>query len=196
MRVAGMILAGGRSARMGREKALAPLRGRPLIAHVIARFAPQVACLAINANGDPARFAAFGLPVQPDGAPDRPGPLAGVACALAYARQTGADAVAVVPADAPFLPEKLVERLKARLDDGVQAVCARLPAGIEPLFSLWRIDVEPTILAALAQGEGAPRAALFRLAHRFADFAVGEEQAFANLNTPEDLARAEAAADS
>jgi molybdenum cofactor guanylyltransferase len=202
MRIAGMILAGGRSSRMGRDKALIPLQGRPLVAHVISRLAPQVEKLAINANGDLARFSAFDLPVRADSASDRPGPLAGIAAALTFARELGADAVAVVPADAPFLPLDLVARLAAALDEprviqanvaSTKVACAQSARGLEPLFSLWRVETEATVRAALARGEGSPRAVLTNLAHRLVDFTgPGEEAAFANLNTPQDVAEADA----
>jgi molybdopterin-guanine dinucleotide biosynthesis protein A len=192
MRIAGMILAGGRSSRMGRDKALVPLQGRPLLAHVITRLAPQVERLAINANGDLTRFLAFDLPLRPDRVSDRPGPLAGIAAALAFAREIGAEAVAVVPADAPFLPLNVVARLAAAMGQ-TQAACAQSARGLEPLFSLWRIETEAPVLAALARQEGSPRAVLSILDHRLVDFTgAGEEAAFANLNTPQDLADAEA----
>jgi molybdenum cofactor guanylyltransferase len=202
MRIAGMILAGGLSSRMGRDKALVPLQGRPLLAHVITRLAPQVERLAINANGDPARFSTFDLPVRPDSASDRPGPLAGIGAALAFAREVGADVVAVVPADAPFLPLNLVARLAAALEEtaatqaevtSTKAACAQSAQGLEPLFSLWRVETEAAVLAALARREGSPRAVLSILAHRIVDFTgAAEEAAFANLNTPRDVAEAEA----
>ena len=79
MRIAGIVLAGGLSRRMGGgDKCLRPLMGQPILAHIIARARPQVAALALNANGDPARFADFGLPVVADSIPDFAGPLAGV----------------------------------------------------------------------------------------------------------------------
>ena len=84
--IVGVVLAGGRSRRMsGREKALLDLAGQPMLAHVLKQFAPQVGRLAINANGNPARFAAFGLPVIADHMPDHPGPLAGILAALRWA---------------------------------------------------------------------------------------------------------------
>src|SRR6476646_8739863 len=90
----GVILAGGRAARMGgRDKALLPLDGRPILAWVVERLRPQVAALALNANGDPARFASFGLPVLADATDDHPGPLAGVLAGLDWAAAEGADAI-------------------------------------------------------------------------------------------------------
>jgi molybdopterin-guanine dinucleotide biosynthesis protein A len=190
----GVILAGGLSTRMGRDKALVLLAGRPLLAHVIARFAPQVSALALNANGDPARFAAFGLPVLPDLGRDAVGPLAGIECALVHAGRLGADRVAVIPADAPALPLDLVARLAATMTDGDLAAVATGPRGCEPLFALWRTSALRALRDTLASGQRAVRALLGRIPHATAAFdtAAGEDP-FANLNTREDLARMESA---
>src|SRR4051794_1376287 len=110
--VLGVILAGGLSSRMGREKAFVALGGRPLLAHVVERFGPQVDALALNANGDPGRFAPFGLPVEPDRHGENPGPLAGISVAISLARRGGYDLVATCPSDAPFLPLDAVARLR------------------------------------------------------------------------------------
>ena len=111
MRIAGVIIAGGRSARMGREKALAMLAGKALLSHVIERIGPQVTAVVINANGDPERFAAFGLTVIADRLSGIGSPLAGLHAALSFAREEGFDAVLTVPSDAPFLPRDLARRL-------------------------------------------------------------------------------------
>src|SRR5689334_18769900 len=102
--ILGVVIAGGLSSRMGREKALISLAGKPLLAHVLERFRPQVDCVALNANGDPSRFAAFALEVAPDRHADHPGPLAGLAAALHLALSRGYELVATAPSDAPFLP--------------------------------------------------------------------------------------------
>ena len=99
--IAAIILAGGRSSRMGVEKSLMDFGGAPVIARVIERLAPQVTTLAINANGDAARFARFALPVIADLREDFPGPLAGIAAGLAYARAKGCEWLATAPCDAP-----------------------------------------------------------------------------------------------
>ena len=112
--VVGVILAGGLSRRMGGgDKCLHPLAGRPMLDHVIDRFAPQVSRLALNANGDPARFAAWPLPVIPDIIKGHAGPLAGVLTAMAWAKQSSPSVqwVATVAADTPFLPADLVSSL-------------------------------------------------------------------------------------
>jgi len=114
MKVAGVIIAGGRSSRMGgREKALLAVGNSPLIQRVIERVRPQVDMLAINANGDPARFAGFDLPVFADRLAIGT-PLAGIEAALYWASQAGADLLLTVPSDTPNLPADLVSRLAAQ----------------------------------------------------------------------------------
>ncbi len=110
MKISAVIIAGGRSTRMGREKALIELAGNPIIQWIIDRVAPQVRTLAINANGNSQRYKAFGLPVVPDviGAGS---PLAGLHAALSWGAAHGCDAVVTVPSDSPFLPRDLVARL-------------------------------------------------------------------------------------
>ena len=121
MRIFGVVLAGGTGQRMGGvDKAFLPLAGRSLILHVLDRFEPQVERLAISANGDPARFAAFGLKVLPDA--EILGPLAGILAAMAWASEQGADAVVSAPVDGPFLPPDLVPRLCLASDHGKIAV--------------------------------------------------------------------------
>src|SRR5690242_8101110 len=116
--VLGVILAGGLARRMGGgDKGLRPLGGTTLLDRVIARAAPQVAALCLNANGDPARFARWELPVVPDDVPDAPGPLAGILAALDRAAAMQFSLVASFPCDAPFIPRDLVARLAAARHD-------------------------------------------------------------------------------
>ncbi|MFN3644035.1 MAG: molybdenum cofactor guanylyltransferase MobA [Gemmobacter sp.] len=182
-----MILAGGRSSRMGRDKALVPLGGRPMIAAVIARLAPQAAPLAISANGDPARFAAFGLPVLPDAVPGHPGPLAGVLAAMDWAAGLGADAVVTVPVDVPLIPADLVGRLAAA---GPFAL-ARTPGGWQGACALWPVGLRARLRADL--GAGMRRLTDWARAQGAVAADFDDEAAFANVNTPADLAGAEAA---
>jgi molybdopterin-guanine dinucleotide biosynthesis protein A len=186
-RVLGLVLAGGRSSRMGREKALAPLQGRPLLAHVLERFSPQVGAVVLNANGDPARFAAFACPVLPDEVADA-GPLAGIVAGLQYAMGEQWEAVATCPSDAPFLPGDLVERLWRGLGHG-RAACVRTPAGLEPLFALWRTGALPAAERALDEGRLAVRAVLAEVGCAEVDWP--DAAPFANLNTPRDLEMAD-----
>ena len=99
MRPVGVILAGGLSSRMGRDKALVDLGGRPLVSHAIERLGPQVEALAINANGDPDRMGFTGLPVLPDPLPGQLGPLVGILAALYWAASVRARAVVTLPID-------------------------------------------------------------------------------------------------
>ena len=112
----GAILAGGLARRMGGgDKALRSIGGRTVLDRLLDRLAPQVARLILNANDDPDRFGALGLPVVADSLPDHPGPLAGVLAALEWTAATAPDVawVVTVPGDAPFIPRDLVARLHA-----------------------------------------------------------------------------------
>lgn len=190
-RVMGLVLAGGRSQRMGREKALTPLAGRPLLAHVLDRFTPQVASVVINAQGDATRFDAFRLPVLPDEIADA-GPLAGIAVGLQAAQARGYAFVASCPSDAPFLPANLVSRLAAGIG-GQRIAMASGPDGLEPLFALWRSTALAGVEAALAHKRLAVREVAAELGLAIVPFDPGPPPGcFANLNTPEELAAAEA----
>lgn len=189
MRVFGVILAGGESRRMGREKALVPLAGRPLIAHVLDRLDPQVERVFISANGDPARFAAFGCPVIPDTRPQ--GPLSGVLASLTQAKAQGATHLVSTPVDTPFLPGDLVPQLLLAAEGSPAGLALTSDAtGDHPATALWPVALAPALAAFLAGG-GA-KVTLFTAAHQAARARFPDPRAFLNLNTPEDLAAAEA----
>ena len=191
-KTAGVVLAGGLSTRMGSDKALAPLAGRALIAQVAARLAPQVDALIVNANGDLARFASLGCAIVADAAA-KPGagPLAGVASALAYAEAQGFAWLATAPCDAPFLPLDLVARLAAAAGSrGAPVAAAASARGLEPMFALWSTALAQEAGAALAAGDGGPRPLMARF--RAAEARFDDADAFANLNTPDEFATAEA----
>lgn len=190
----GLILAGGQARRLGGvDKALIPFAGMRLVDQIMDRFAPQVAGLALSANGDPARFADLCVPVLADGAPSR-GPLSGVLAGLVWAKGKGACHLVTVPIDAPFLPQDLVPRLLRAAEAATRTwptapVLARTAQGLHPTFALWPTELAPALAAFLASG-ASPRLRDFGAAHGagFADFP--REAEFANLNTPDDLARA------
>jgi molybdopterin-guanine dinucleotide biosynthesis protein A len=186
----GLILAGGQARRMGGvDKALMPFAGARLIDQILDRFAPQVAGLALSANGDPARFSSLRLPVLADADPSR-GPLSGVLAGLLWAARAGASHLVTVPVDAPFLPQDLVPRLLWAAEPAPDApVLARTAQGLHPTFALWPTASAKALAAFLASG-ASPRLRDFAAAQGagFADFP--SEAEFANLNTPEDLARA------
>ena len=193
-RVAGAVLAGGRSSRMGATKAFAPLAGRPLLAHVLDRLRPQTARVYLNARDDSDRWRAFGCPLVEDAAEWRgAGPLAGIAAALARAAAEGFAWVATAPCDAPFLPLDLVAKLAAPIASGAPAAVAVGPGGLEPLFALWPVAAVGRIEAALAGQAGPSRVLREMGAARVSFGSSAEADPFANLNTPEELAAAEAA---
>lgn len=189
-RVAGAVLAGGRSSRMGATKAFAPLAGRPLLAHVLDRLRPQTARVYLNARDDSDRWRAFGCPLVEDAPEWRgAGPLAGIAAALARAAAEGFEWLATTPCDAPFLPLDLVAKLIA---SGAPAAVAVGPGGLEPLFALWPVAAVGRIEAALAGQAGPSRVLQEMGAARVSFGSSAEVDPFANLNTPEELAAAEA----
>lgn len=190
-----VILAGGKSSRMGGgDKVLLGLNGTPLLAHVIARLRPQAGSLAISANGDPTRFAGFGLPILADSLPDYPGPLAGILAGMDWAADLGADRVMVAAGDTPFLPPDLAERLhKAAGAAGLALAATRESDGtlrLHPTLGLWPVRLRAPLRQALLAGER--RIRVFTATHGAgtALFEAGG-RAFFNINTPEDLARAE-----
>src|ERR1700722_10314867 len=157
-RVAGAVLAGGRSSRMGATKSFALLAGRPLLAQVLDRLRPQTARVYLNARDDSDRWRAFGCPLGEDPPEWRgAGPLAGIAAALARAAAEGFAWLATAPCDAPFLPLDLVAKLEAPIASGALAGVAVAPGGLEPLFALWRVAAVGRIEAALAGQAGPSR---------------------------------------
>ncbi len=158
-------------------------------------MAPQVGAIAINANGDPARFARYGLPVLPDPVPDFPGPLAGVLAGLDWAAVQGAEQIVTVAADTPFFPEDLVVRLTSAAEvDGAPIALARTDGGRHPTFGLWPVALRDDLAQALA--DGVRKIVLWTDKHGAASAhfdAPGPLDPFFNVNTPEDLDRARAA---
>lgn len=188
----GVILAGGRASRMGGgDKGFLPLGDSTILGHVIDRFAPQVADLALNANGDPARFAEYGLPVIADNIEDYPGPLAGVLAGLDWAADRGATHIVTAAADTPFFPGDLVPRLLAAAEDQSKPIAlARTENGRHPTFGLWPVALRDDLRLALK--DGVRKVVLWTDRHgtAMADFPTGRFDPFFNVNTPEDLAEA------
>jgi molybdopterin-guanine dinucleotide biosynthesis protein A len=200
----GIILAGGGGTRMGAaDKALVKIRGRTMLARVIERLGPHVEKLVLSANGDPARFASFGVPVVPDSALGL-GPLAGLLAGMRWSETNLPEArfVASVAADMPFIPIDLVERLSEGCgrDENTVALAAS-PAGTHPICGLWPVKVADVLERFLKSGEN-PKILNFadrfmRLNVPFDDIELpnGERvDPFFNVNTPEDAQRAEAVA--
>jgi molybdopterin-guanine dinucleotide biosynthesis protein A len=188
-----VLLAGGLARRMGGgDKPLRLLGGRPLLDHVLGRIRPQARAVALNANGDPSRFAAWGLPVLPDTLADNPGPLAGVLAGMRWAAALGAADVLSVPADTPFLPVDLVARLEAaRRAAGVPIACAASLGRTHPVVALWPAALANALEAALVGGmRKIDRwTATQGVAPAVFDAAGGDP--FFNVNSPEELDAAE-----
>ncbi len=194
----GVILAGGLARRMGGgDKGLLHLGGQTILRHVINRLEPQVAALAINANGDPARFAAYDVPVVADSIEGFVGPLAGVLAGLDWAAEQGADSIVTAAADTPFFPTDLVTGLKLSGQGMAQPlVLAATPDPQKgqvrhPTFGLWPVALRDDLRAALVGGLRKVVLWTDRHGGREALFPIGQIDPFFNVNTPEDLHRAE-----
>ncbi len=186
-RTVGLILAGGRSRRMqGRDKALLTVQGETLLAHVIRRLSPQVDALALNSNAAPDTLAGYGLPVIPDRLSGFLGPLAGIHAGLAHFSENHLVTVAV---DLPFLPPDLVTRLRAGL--GTKSCAYASNDERHALALLWRPGTAASVEDYLQRG-----------GRNLKDFLAAHGQPvrfdrpqdrglFCNINTPEDLVRAE-----
>lgn len=148
--ITGLILAGGEGRRVGgADKGLLEYRGRPLVAHVIERFAPQVERLIISANRNLERYRSFGYPVVSDVSSERHGPLAGLAAGLASCTTAW---LAMVPCDCPALPRDLVAHLRAGIGAALLAI-ATTAEGTQPTFLLCHRNLLPSVEERLAAGE-------------------------------------------
>jgi molybdenum cofactor guanylyltransferase len=188
--ILGLVLAGGRSSRFGREKALADLDGEPFIARIVAVLEAGCQAVAINApaeSGAAAFAAERGLACLPD-PPDAPdGPLAGLMAGLAWAAEGCAPCLCTAPCDTPRLPSDMVARLGAALPPDARAVVALTDDGLQPLCGLWRVEALATLRRLTAGGEHpAVRAALAAVGGREVRF--DDAPAFRNVNTPADYA--------
>jgi molybdenum cofactor guanylyltransferase len=194
--VPGVVLAGGLARRMGGgDKPLREIGGQAILARVIARLAPQCECLLLSANGDPLRFASFGLPVVADGVQDYPGPLAGILAGLdwAAAHRPNAQWILSAPGDCPFLPRDLVSRLRRAVSaqDGELAVAASQGRS-HPVIGLWKVALRDALREALVV-EGLRKVDDWTGRYRVATVAWPADpfDPFFNANTIDDLAEAE-----
>ncbi len=194
MKPACVLLAGGLGTRMGgADKGLLVLGGRTLLAHVIERISPQVAQLAVNANGDPARFAEYGLPILADTVEGYLGPLAGVLTGLRWAASHNLPLLLSVPTDTPFLPPDLAAGFVEAVDEeGAEIAVAVSEGRSHPTASLWPTYLADDLETALRGGKR--RIKEFMQDYRVIEVAFATESIdpFFNVNLPEDLATAEA----
>jgi molybdopterin-guanine dinucleotide biosynthesis protein A len=195
--IIGVLLAGGLARRMGGgDKPLRLLAGRPLLEHVIERLRPQVAGLVLNANGDPARFAAYGLPIVADSVPDYAGPLAGVLAGLDWTAENRPDCplILTVATDAPFLPRDLVARMVEGLrDESADLACAASGGQPHPVIGLWPVRLREDLRRALVD-QGVRKVDVWTARYRTAVVPFPDQPVdpFFNANRPEDLDRAAA----
>lgn len=192
----GVILAGGQATRMGGgDKGLRVLGRQTLLARVEARLAPQVDQLALNANGDPARFSSMGLPVIKDSIAGFAGPLAGVLAGLDWAASHGAVTIVTAAADTPFFPCDLVPQLLLASEGMTHPLVlaatpdAKRGTARHPTFGLWPVALRDDLRAALEGG--LRKVVLWTQEHGGREALFPQEEAFFNVNTPEDLAHAE-----
>jgi molybdopterin-guanine dinucleotide biosynthesis protein A len=196
VRIPGVLLAGGLARRMGGgDKPMRTIAGRTILDRVIARLKPQCNGLILNANGDPARFAAFSLPVIADGVADFPGPLAGILAALDWAAANRPDVEFVLSAagDCPFLPRDLVSRLQCALEaENAELAVAASGGHAHPVIGLWSVRLREQLRHALVVEDIRKIdrwTARFRLAT--VTWPTTPLDPFFNANTMDDIAEAE-----
>ena len=186
----GVILAGGQATRMGGgDKGLLQLGDRSILDHVIARIDPQVAALSLNANGDAERFSGYGLPVKSDSIEGFVGPLSGVLAGMDWAHSIGASHVVSVAADSPFFPCDLVPQLLLNATGDGLALAAS-PSGRQPTFGIWPVSLREDLRGALIGG--LRKVVQWTNTHGAGTAEFPDDQAFFNVNTPDDLIQAEA----
>jgi molybdopterin-guanine dinucleotide biosynthesis protein A len=191
-----VVLAGGLGRRMGGgDKPMREIGGRTILDRVIERLAPQCDGIVLNANGDPERFAPFGLPVVADTIDGYPGPLAGILAALEWAAVNRPDVEWVVSAagDCPFLPHDLVTRLQQeRLKKGADLAVAASGGQVHPVIGLWKVALRRDLRYALIEEDIRKIdrwTARYKLA--VASWPAEPVDPFFNANTVDDLAEAE-----
>jgi molybdopterin-guanine dinucleotide biosynthesis protein A len=192
----GALLAGGLARRMGGgDKPMRTIGGRTILERVITRLKPQCDGLILNANGDPARFAAFGLRVVPDTVQDFPGPLAGILAALDWAavNRPGVEWMLSAAADCPFLPRDLVARLQqARIAESAELAVASSGEQSHPVIGLWRVSLREKLRQALVL-EDIRKIDRWTARFKLATVTWPTEplDPFFNANTMDDIAEAE-----
>lgn len=192
----GVLLAGGQSRRMGGgDKCLQILGGEPILSRVIARASCQVETVLLNVNGDPNRFASFGLPVVADVVEGSQGPLAGILTGLEWASANivGAQYIVTFPVDAPFFPLDLVSRFEAAIKGSTSRLaCASSAGRAHPVFGLWPLSLANDLRKALVE-ENMRKIDAWTARHDLVEVSFPAEpfDPFFNLNRPDDLIKAE-----
>ncbi|QNT78941.1 molybdenum cofactor guanylyltransferase MobA [Entomobacter blattae] len=194
--ITAVILAGGLSSRMGGgNKGLKLLNGQPLLTYIIKAITPQVSHSVINANGPPEALHSFHLPIQVDTLPGFQGPLAGILAGMEWALQhvPSCQYIVTIPADSPFIPSNLVEKLKeAQQKHHTILALARSNGQCHPVVGLWPLTLHHALHEALTR-EKIHKILRFteKYSLAYADFSVEDIDPFMNINTPQDLQKAE-----
>ena len=194
--IPGVLLAGGLARRMGGgDKPMRTIAGKTILERVIARLKPQCSGLILNANGDPARFASFGLPVIADTVADFPGPLAGILAALDWmaTHRPEVKFLLSAAADCPFLPRDLVARLEAaRLEENAELAVASSGGQTHPVIGLWSVRLRGALRQALVQ-EDIRKIDRWTARYRLAtvSWPTTPVDPFFNANTVDDIAEAD-----
>ena len=191
--ITGLISAGGRAQRMGGiDKGLIPFHGKPLIESAISRLKPQVSTILINANRSITKYSHYGYPVLMDETPDFSGPLAGFSVGLKHCKTPY---LLTSPCDSPLLPTDLAEKMAYQLeDDDLELVFASSKEDdgktwSQPVFCLMKSNLQDSLNAFLSKGD-LKIDRWFKELHS-ATVVFENAQAFANVNTPEELAALE-----
>jgi molybdopterin-guanine dinucleotide biosynthesis protein A len=192
----GLVLAGGLARRMGGgDKAFLKIGGQTILQRSLARFQPQCSGIVLNANGDPKRFSDYPFPVVADNIPDFAGPLAGILAGLDWAAKNKPEIewIASVPGDCPFVPRDIVSRLhEARVAENQKLACAKSGDWRHPVVGIWPVSLRADLRRALMD-EGLHKIEVWTRRHgiAIAEWPDKPVDPFFNVNTPEDLAKAE-----
>jgi len=195
----GLVLAGGLARRMGGgDKAFLKIGGQTILQRSLARFQPQCTSIVLNANGDPKRFEDYPFPVVADDIPDFAGPLAGILAGLDWTAKNKPEIewIASVPGDCPFVPRDLVSKLHAaRIAENQKLACAKSGDWRHPVVGVWPVSLRADLRHALMD-EGLHKIEVWTRRHgvAIAEWPDKPVDPFFNVNTPEDLAKAEALA--
>lgn len=188
----GVILAGGRSSRMGvQRKPLVVLNEEPMLAHVIRRLQPQVQQVFLSCEPGDEALAGFDCPLIGDAVSGHRGPLTGLYSTLLYLKEHQlVGGLLLCPCDAPFIPASLVEQLQASALKAPGSVAVVSYEGVlQPTFSLWQTQHLAAIEAAvLGKGQGGLKHMLYALPHTVVEWPIAQPPPFYNINTPEQLA--------
>ncbi|PCJ28434.1 MAG: molybdenum cofactor guanylyltransferase [SAR86 cluster bacterium] len=195
--IAAVVLAGGKSSRMGyQDKALLTLHKKPLIEHVIENARNQVGSMVISVNNCPQKYEYLQLPLIPDKLCNQAGPLSGIYSAMDWfhkeKKESDIKYLACFAADVPYFPENIIALLSDSLESTGCKVAYCISGGqIQPLFSLWSLDLLDDIKAALNRGVYGPKPLLPKLQSVMVDIPSSKPEYFLNINSPDSLAEAE-----